>query len=62
MAGYLLDGTVDGTVAKINRYLTQSESLATCTILDESWTRSSSHPRQRGLPPIELHHAMLSLT
>lgn len=61
MAGYLIAGTVNGAFDKINGYLAQSERLATCTILDEPWTRSSSHPRQHGLAPIELHHAMLNV-
>ena len=61
MAGYLIGGTVNGAVDKINSYLAPSEHLATCTILDEPWTRSSTHPRQPGLAPIELHHAMLNV-
>lgn len=61
MAGYLIGGTINGAFDRINGYLAQSEHLVTCTILDESWTRSSSHPRLRGLAPIQLHHAMLDV-
>ena len=63
MAGYVLSGSVDAVVRRINRHLSNrgraAERLGFCTVLSEAWARSSSHPRPAP-PPIELHHAFLT--
>ena len=63
MAGYVLSGSVDAVVRRINRYLSErgraAERLGFCTVLAAAWARSSSHPRLAP-PPIELHHAFLT--
>ena len=66
MAGYLLSGTTEEVVTRINRYLTrkrrQDELLDRCRVLDTPWTRSSRHPRPEPAAPIDLHHAFLGFT
>lgn len=63
MAGYVLSGSIDAVVRRINRHLSErgrgAEHLVSCTVLAEAWARSSSHPRPAP-PPIELHHAFLT--
>ena len=63
MAGYVLSGSVDAVVRRINRHLSNrgraAECLDSCTVLSAAWARSSSHPRPAP-PPIELHHAFLT--
>lgn len=63
MAGYLLSGTTEEVVTRINRYLTnkrrQGEHLGPCRVLDTPWTRSSRHRRPEPAAPIDLHHAFL---
>ncbi len=63
MAGYLLSGTTEEVVTRIDRYLSreqrQDERLGPCQVLDTPWTRSSRHPRPESAAPIDLHHAFL---
>ena len=65
MAGYLLSGGADDATAGINRYLSgqgrETEQLTCSTVLDETWVRSSRHPRPKPLAPIDLHHAFLAM-
>ena len=64
MAGYVLSGSVEAVTRGINRYLSGrgsgAEGLRACTVLAESWARSSRHLRQPPAPPIDLHHAFLT--
>ena len=62
MVGYLLTGTVEDAVGKINSHLSESQKLRPCTVIDEPWARSSEHPRPTSLGPIRLHHAMLDFS
>ena len=63
MVGYLLAGTVRGTVGRINQRVSMrlggAEVLGMCTVIDAPSARSSRHQRQGGLAPISLHHAFL---
>ena len=65
MAGYVLSGSVDAVIRRINRHLSErgraAECLDSCTVLSEAWARSSSHPRPAP-PSIELHHAFLTFS
>ena len=64
MAGYVLSGSVEAAARGINRYLSgrgrAGECLRACTVLAETWARSSRHPRQPPAAPIDLHHAFLT--
>ena len=65
LAGYLLAGDAEAAVAGVNRRLSrkgrQPERLASSTILDVPWARSSRHPRPAPAGPIALHHAFFDL-
>ena len=64
MAGYVLSGSVGAAIDRINGYLSNcgrtDERLASCTVLPAAWARSR-HPRQPPAPPIDLHHAFLTV-
>ena len=64
MVGYVLSGGISAVVGRINRYLSDherdAECLTACAVLSAAWTRSSTHPRQLPVAPIDLHHAFLT--
>lgn len=66
MVGYLISGSADSATNGINGVLSQAgrkaECLLPCTVLDESWARTSRHLRPTlGTlgAPLDLHHAFL---
>lgn len=64
MAGYVLSGSIDAVVERINQVLENrgrsAELLSDCTVVPAAWARSSRHPRSAPAPPIDLHHAFLT--
>ena len=64
MVAYVLAGSVDAVIERINRYLSdhdrRTELLAACTVLAAAWARSSRHPRRPPVAPIDMHHAFLT--